>query len=287
MLQELFEQILAADDFLLFKANMVRRNIDLELQALTLLQKQMGQSPQAYDKESVSRDPGSTDSSKKRLEEERLLKEAMKQSEAQYKLECSMDEEELQRMIEQAKRESLELYQQQQQLAKGERGVEGGEEGKRNRVVGSEGGKPQSQESKHFANSKDLGGNSQPQVERRERKEADSLRTLPTTIANSHQLAQNPQGELLAPASDKLPPPPAVDKTTESKTEVTPERGQQRTEGQDDGVKSEDAMAKWLEVAKAGLSSDPRGSAHSSPVPHSCQHDTTVRSKHFTSLNHI
>ena len=283
MLQELFEQILAADDFLLFKANMVRRNIDLELQALTLLQKQMGQSPQAYDKESVSRDPGSTDSSKKRLEEERLLEEAMKQSEAQYKLECSMDEEELQRMIEQAKRESLELYQKQQQLAKR---VEGGEERRRNRVVRSEGGKPESQESKHFADSKDFGGNSQPQVERRERKEADSLRTLPTTIADSYQLAQNPQGELLATASDKLPPPPAVDKTTESKTEVTPERGQQRTEGQDGGVKSEDAMVKWLEVAKAGLSSDPRGSAHSSPAPHSCQH-TTVRSRHFTSLNHI
>lgn len=280
MLQELFEQILAADNFLLFKANMVRRNIDLELQALTLLQKQMGQSPQAYDKESVTRDPGSTDSSKKRLEEERLLEEAMKQSEAQYQLECSMDEEELQRMIEQAKRESLELYQQQQQqqqLAKGERGVEGGEEGRRYRVVRSEDGKPESQESKHFANSKDLGGNSQPQDERRERKEADSLKTLPTTIANSHQLTQNPQGELLVPASDKLPPLPAVDKTTESKTEVTPERGQQRTEGQDGGVKSEDAMAKWLEVAKAGLSSDPRGSAHSSPAPHSCQ-NTTVRS---------
>ena len=123
--QELFEQVLAADDFLLFKSIMVRRNIDLELQALKLLKNQTGHSPISYNKSSTPGDTSSDDLSgvnrvqsqkDKEEEDEKILREAVKLSEEQYRLECSMEDEELQRSIEQAKQESLEMYRQQQHL---------------------------------------------------------------------------------------------------------------------------------------------------------------------------
>ena len=114
--------MLAAGDFLLFKEAMVHRNIDLELQALTLIQKQMGHSPSAYDKDRAGEQPGTggPKTSQQRLEEEeRVLKEVMKLSEAQYKLECSMAE-----WLEQAKVESLQMYRQSQQQKDREKGGE-------------------------------------------------------------------------------------------------------------------------------------------------------------------
>ena len=115
-IQELFEQVLAADDFLLFKSSMVRRNIELELQALNLLKNQMGHSPVAYDKDSSATDTGRERTAREREEEdEQIMREAVKLSEEQYRLERSTEDKELQELIEQAKRESLELYRQQQQ----------------------------------------------------------------------------------------------------------------------------------------------------------------------------
>ena len=114
--------MLAAGDFLLFKEAMVHRNIDLELQALTLIQKQMGHSPSAYDKDRAGEQPGAggPKTSQQRLEEEeRVLKEVMKLSEAQYKLECSMAE-----WLEQAKVESLQMYRQSQQQKDRDKGGE-------------------------------------------------------------------------------------------------------------------------------------------------------------------
>lgn len=121
--EELFEQVLAADDFLLFKSIMVRRNIDLELQALTLLRNQTGHSPVSYNKESTPGDTSDDSSSVNRVksqkeeeEDEKILREAVKLSEEQYELERSMENDELQRLIEQAKQESLEMYKQQQHI---------------------------------------------------------------------------------------------------------------------------------------------------------------------------
>lgn len=103
---------------------MVRRNIDLELQALTLLRNQTGHSPVSYNKESTTGDTSDESSSVNRVksqkeeeeEQEKILREAVKLSEEQYELECSMENDELQRLIEQAKQESLEMYKQQQHI---------------------------------------------------------------------------------------------------------------------------------------------------------------------------
>jgi hypothetical protein len=253
---------------------MVRRNIDLELQALALLQKQMGHSPNVYDKGSVSRDTGVIGNSRKRLEEEeeRLLEEVVKQSEAQYQLERLLDDEELQRLVEQAKRESLELYQKQQEKkqlvmedhesvgVEGEKGDMGG--------FRREGGEHKSRLNQaEDANS---------QAERRERNEVNTLRTPLATTLDGNKVAQNPDRERKkipaeppAPPSDTLPPLPAVDKThksTPNKTVVTGEVGKKEEEQGGTGNRDEDAMTKWLEVAKAGLSTDSTGSAHSPSV---------------------
>ena len=119
--QELFDQVLATDDFLLFKSAMVRRNIDLELQALAVIEKQMGHSPLVYDKESSDSEEN-TVGSRKELEEEEMFAEAVRMSEAQYRLESSLDDEQLHRLIEETKAESLRLYKQEQGTASGGEG---------------------------------------------------------------------------------------------------------------------------------------------------------------------
>ena len=105
-MQVLFERILAADDFLAFKAIMVQRNIDLEQQALALLQKQLGHSPEVY-QASTEEPPGVNRSEK----EDSTLKKVLQQSKKEFDLQSSLEEEELQRLIELAKEESLKLYQ--------------------------------------------------------------------------------------------------------------------------------------------------------------------------------
>lgn len=102
-MQVLFERILAADDFLAFKAIMVQRNIDLEQQALALLQKQLGHSPEVYQAEPLRVN--------KSEEEDSTLKKVLQQSKKEFDLQSSLEEEELERLIELAKEESLKLYQ--------------------------------------------------------------------------------------------------------------------------------------------------------------------------------
>ena len=104
-MQVLFERILAADDFLAFKAMMVHRNIDLEQQALALLQKQLGHSPEVYQAE-----PLRVNKSEKQGEDS-TLKKVLQQSKKEFDLQSSLEEEELERLIELAKEESLKLYQ--------------------------------------------------------------------------------------------------------------------------------------------------------------------------------
>ena len=100
------------------------------------MKRQMGLSPSAYDKEREERER--TTGGRNVKDDEGDLEEAMRMSEAQYKLECSMDDEELQRLIEQAKKESLQLYQQQQKKKGAEQredGEGGGEEASAASVV--------------------------------------------------------------------------------------------------------------------------------------------------------
>ena len=107
-IQVLFERILAADDFLAFKAMMVKRNIDLEQQALALLQKQLGHSPEAY--QTMTKEPPRVNRSEKE-EEDSTLKEVLQQSKKEFDLQNSLEDDELEKLIELAKEESLKLYQ--------------------------------------------------------------------------------------------------------------------------------------------------------------------------------
>ena len=261
---------------------MVRRNIDMELQALTLLGKQMGHSPQAYDKDSLTGTTGDNDGSKKRSEEEeKLLEEAAKLSKAQYQLEHSMDEEELQRMIELAKRESLELYQQQQQqqLDKGHQVASGTrlrDEGRRGagkeREMADEDPRGEGRELESPPKPRDRGKDAKSHMERGEGKGEQKL--IDSKIA--HLLATADNQNVAHKTERESPPPtdslPAAHKT-QSQSRGREESAQSEMVGRQDGgaESEEDAMAKWLEVAKASLSRDPTSSAHS-PPPHSCHH---------------
>ncbi|XP_071963543.1 uncharacterized protein [Antedon mediterranea] len=75
----LFEQVMAADNFLIFKTMMVQRNIELELQALRMIQKRNGVMPSAM------RPSRPTDCEQAYVDDEEILQKVMKQSEAEYK----------------------------------------------------------------------------------------------------------------------------------------------------------------------------------------------------------
>ena len=110
-IQSLFEQILATEDFLLFKSIMVQRNIDLELQALKLVQRQLGHSPEAYqqgggsDQEAIDRMKRSRRAASE--EEERILRKVLEESKKEYERQKSLEEEEMEKKIMLAKQESL------------------------------------------------------------------------------------------------------------------------------------------------------------------------------------
>ena len=308
----------------------------MELQALSLLQKQVGHSPNAYDKEGVSRDNGASNRKKLEEEEERMLEEAVKRSEAQYQLERSMEDEELQRMIEEAKRQSLQLYQAQQMTKEemgGQQGTMGGEGGERDLPATNDGGEPIDQP-KQTGSGEDVSSQAK-------RNDTSSPRTPTKTTVDSCDVAQNvgreveaeeppalPSKELPpldkstpntgtvgrgveaeeppAPPSKELPPldkstpntgtvgreveaeePPAppskelppLDKSTpNTRTVVTTEGGEKREERGGGEEEGEDAMTKWLEVAKAGLSNEAAGSTHSHSTR--CQHTAVRKQSH-------
>ncbi|XP_061429757.1 cilia- and flagella-associated protein 36-like isoform X2 [Lethenteron reissneri] len=76
-----FEPVLAADDFELFKGLMVRKNIELELQALMHLQEQKGVIPECMSVDGLDK-AGELD-----REEMQLLQEAIRASKQQYEME--------------------------------------------------------------------------------------------------------------------------------------------------------------------------------------------------------
>lgn len=109
------QPLLASEDYEAFKAMMVQKNADLEYQALELLQKRLGQSPGVYQ----PRDPNATPSptlkdkvAKQEAQEEKELQDALRLSleESDSK---RMEEEEMERLLEQAIQESLKLHQMQ------------------------------------------------------------------------------------------------------------------------------------------------------------------------------
>lgn len=246
--------MLAADDFLLFKGVMVQRNIDLELQALTLLKKQMGHSPVAYDRERAGDDP--VNSQRKSVEEEeKMLEEAMKMSEAQYNLECSLDDEQLQQLIEQAKQESLRLYQQQQMKTEPEKG----------RAVTSSGASLENtarrDRTEVTISSVQDGQNACSQPEQR-------VPQVEEKAAQPHTQSGHPETKTAKETVNRTTALPPLEGQTHPPMGNTGEKISVNESGV--GSSSGEAMAKWLEGARSHLHSDSSqtnaasGSSHSS-----------------------
>ena len=230
---------------------MVRRNIDLELQALTLIKKQMGHSLQAYDKETSESSSYNT-TQKRRAEEDKMLEEAVKLSEEQYKLECSLDEEELRRLIDQAKAESLKLYTQQQQQLKQTTEGERTEE---------EMGPSESLQENREGHANSLEG-SKNMVREREGENSLGVRVEESVTK------QEREDETV---SAKLP----LVELTRSPHPSSPTEVQSEKKASEAHVKlgnSGEAMAEWLEAARAGVDSGSEGTKWS---PHT--QSTAVR----------
>lgn len=92
----------------MFKSMMVQKNIDLELKALAILQKHLGHSPEAYMPGSCEESNSNTSLSPE--EDERILLEVIEYSKKEFDLKKSMDEAELEKLVEVAKQESTRLF---------------------------------------------------------------------------------------------------------------------------------------------------------------------------------
>ena len=57
VLKSLFEQVWAADDYDIFKPMMIQKNLELQLQALELLQQRYGVIPESYCPSSETLEP--------------------------------------------------------------------------------------------------------------------------------------------------------------------------------------------------------------------------------------
>lgn len=95
---------------------MVHKNIDLELQALKLMQQQLGLAPEAYqpgggdggdDQETIEKMQKSRREAEE--EEERVLREVLEQSKKEYERQKSHEEEEMLKQLTLAQKESLKL----------------------------------------------------------------------------------------------------------------------------------------------------------------------------------
>lgn len=256
---------MAADDFLLFKGIMVQRNIDLELQALTLLKKQMGHSPVVYDRQRAGDDPVNTPR-KSVEEEEKMLEEAMKMSEAQYNLECSLDDKQLQQLIEQAKQESLQLYQKQQMEMEQEKG----------REVTSAGASLENTVRTEVTSSVQDGQNASlrgsqlkqtvPQVEEK--------------AAQPHTQSGHPETETAKETVNQIPALPPLKDQTHPPMGSTGQKMSVDESGV--GSSSGEAMAKWLEGARSHLHSDSSQANAASGSSHTAVSTSAHRAEQYS-----
>ena len=79
-----FEQIWAAEDYEIFKRMMVQRNIELELQALHLIQHQQQPADKPSQQQRVT--PAASKPSKPALDDDAILAEVLKRSKAEFEL---------------------------------------------------------------------------------------------------------------------------------------------------------------------------------------------------------
>ena len=98
--------MLAAENVVLFNSLMVQRNIDLEFQALELLKTQLGHAPDAYDPNLL---PPTAPLDENLSNEEEIIQQALEESKREFEAQKSLDEEEMEKLINIATNESLRL----------------------------------------------------------------------------------------------------------------------------------------------------------------------------------
>lgn len=103
-LQKPLEQVLAAENVVLFNSLMVQKNIDLEFQALELLKTQLGHAPDAYDPNSL---PPTAPYDGSLSNEEEIIQQALEESKREFEVQKYLDEEEMEKLINIATKESL------------------------------------------------------------------------------------------------------------------------------------------------------------------------------------
>ena len=107
------QPLLASEDYEVFKLMMTQKNVDLEMQAVVMLQKQMGQTIDIYDREAQGQ---SSPTVKEKLarrdtEEEMIFQNALKLSKKESELKLMAEDQEMEKQLELAIQESLKLYQ--------------------------------------------------------------------------------------------------------------------------------------------------------------------------------
>ena len=204
---------------------MVQKNIELELRALELMKKRMGHSPSVYDKDKQSEEGQEnkpSNSGDQSLEEEdKLLEEALKLSERQYKLEQSME-----RLLEQAKAESLQLYQQSQ---KGEEG----ETASTSVLSGTQGPKIEATDALD-------GGEPQPVAEEQTPERRVEMREVAAAATKEMETVPQTQASPVVRETQSLPSPPLVKSEPKAGGDLT----------------GAEAVAQWLEGAKSEMESN-------------------------------
>lgn len=106
----MFQPLLASGNYELFKSIMVQKNIDLELQALALLEKQLGQSIDAYESQANASPTPQQKLAKQDAEEEEALQDALKLSKRESELKLVAEDREMEKLLELAIQESLNLH---------------------------------------------------------------------------------------------------------------------------------------------------------------------------------
>lgn len=101
----------AADDFLMFKSIMVKRNIELDLQVIDMVSRAQAARKPSLPQPQPEQVPAPAGSSKEEYDEEKVLQEVMKRSVTEFQQEeTAIADSEMDRMLEAARLESIRLF---------------------------------------------------------------------------------------------------------------------------------------------------------------------------------
>jgi hypothetical protein len=103
----MLQPLLACGDYDCFKSIMTQKNIDLELQALALLQKQIGQPIGAYDDQGKGSPTPQEKLAQQEFEEEEALQDALKLSKRESEMKLMAEDEAMEELLALAIQESL------------------------------------------------------------------------------------------------------------------------------------------------------------------------------------